>query len=61
MTKAAKNPDRVKRPSGHGGLSNPVVQNVMATFVHEHPVLSALGVTFSSVGHLLTESKPSPK
>jgi hypothetical protein len=36
---------------------NPVVQSVVAGFVHEHPFLTVLGAALSSVGHLLTDPK----
>jgi len=36
---------------------NPDVQSLVAGFVHNHPFLTVLGTTLSSVAHLLTDSK----
>jgi len=36
---------------------NPAVQSLIAGFVHDHPFLTVLGATLSSVGHLLTDPK----
>ena len=38
---------------------NPAVQSVVAGFVHAHPFLTVLGAAFSSIAHLLTDSKKS--
>ncbi len=36
---------------------NPIVQSVVASFVHADPFLTVLGAALSSVGHLLTDPK----
>lgn len=36
---------------------DPTVQSFVAGLVHNHPFLTVLGATLSSIAHLLTDSK----